>query len=84
MTRGQIEAEINALHQLLSHSDYESTQMIESLISTMQDATALNFVTKFLSWLTTTIGKYGDIIRSRAEWRQRLKELEEELENLSE
>ena len=69
--------EINALHQLLDGTDYKAAQLIESLVSTMQDATALTFVGKFISWLSSAIREYGDIIRQRAEWRAKLRELEE-------
>lgn len=84
MTREEIMAEINALHQLLDGSDYKSAQLIESLVETMQDATALNFIARFISWLTSVVSEYGEAIRQRAAWRQSLRELEEELDSLTE
>ena len=69
-------AEINALHQLLDNSDYKSAQIIESLVLTMQDATAINFISKYVAWIKTSVSEYGDIIRQRAEWRKKLAEME--------
>ena len=70
--------EINALHQLLDSTDYKAAQLVESLVSTMSDATALNFISRFIGWLSSAIRDYGDIIRKRAEWRTKLRELEED------
>jgi hypothetical protein len=76
MDREHLEMEINAMHQLLAGTDYKAIQLTESLVSTMSDATALNFITKYLSWLHDAITDYGETIRQRAEWRRKLKEYE--------
>ena len=84
MDRDHIEMEINAMHQLLDGSDYKAVQMMEGLVSTMQDATAVNFISKFIGWLKSAVTDYGETIRQRAAWRSRLAELEEMLEGLPE
>ena len=76
MTYDEIQSEINALHQLLDGSDFYAAQMIESLVATMQSATAMNFISKFISWMTAAVRDYGDKIRQREEWRVKLRELE--------
>lgn len=83
-TQEEIQGEINALKSLLVDTDYQSNKMIEGLISTMQDASAVNFISRFVAWLRTAITDFGEIIRKRAEWRLRINELEEELKETEE
>ena len=80
MNRNEIETEILALYHLLESSDNKTAEITESLVNTMQDATAVNFISKFIGWLRTAVTAYGELIRQRAEWRARLAELEDALE----
>lgn len=74
--------EINALKQLLSSTDYNANKLIESLVLAMRDATAVNFIGRFIAWLTSAFKEYGEVVVSRAAWREKINELEKELENL--
>lgn len=78
--RDNIQAEITALKDLLAQSDHISNQIIESLLTEMRDASALNCIGKLIAWLAASVTEYGDILRSRAAWRAKLRQLEAELE----
>lgn len=80
----QIMGEINALKSLLNDTDYKSNQLIEGLVQAMKDATALNFITKFIAWLADAIKEYGEIVTTRECYRTRIRELEKELEAIEE
>ncbi len=77
-----IQGEITALKSLLDDSDYKANKLIESLVATMQGATAVNFISRFVSWLTDATKEFGDVMASRAMWRAKINELEMDLENL--
>ena len=82
MDREQIIAEITALKMLLVETDYNSNKLIESLALTMSDASAVNFIAKFVSWLSGAVNEFGEVVRNRAAWRARINKLEEELAEL--
>lgn len=77
-----IQAEITALKSLLADSDYKANKLIESLVATMQGTTAVNFVSRFVSWLADATKEFGDVMASRAAWRAKINDLEAELETL--
>lgn len=78
-----IQGEITALKSLLADSDYKANKLIEGLVATMQGATAVNFISRFVAWLSDAATEFGDVMASRAAWRAKINELEAELENLS-
>lgn len=49
-------------------------------METMADATALNFVSKFIAWLSDAVAEYGETVQNRAAWRKRINELEQEMD----
>ena len=81
--REAIQAEINALKSLLRDTDYKANKLIEGLVATMNGATAVNFISRFIAWLADAMREYGDVVSSRAAWREKIKELEAELEALT-
>lgn len=46
--REAIQAEINALKSLLHDTDYKANKLIEGLVATMNGATAVNFISRFI------------------------------------
>lgn len=82
-TRDSILAEITALKMLLADTDYNSNKLIEGLVAAMADATAVNFISKFIAWLKNAIVEYGEVVRNRAAWRERINELEKLLDGLT-
>lgn len=80
MDNERIEEQINGLRSLLSDTDYVANKIVESLVETMQDATAVNFIAKFLVWLASCAAEYGDTIRRRSQWREQIRELEQQME----
>lgn len=81
MKKDEIQGEINALKSLLADTDYNSGKLIEGLIVAMKDSTILNFVGNFISWLKSAVTDFGEIIKKRAAWRERINELEKMLED---
>lgn len=82
-TRESIQAEITALKMLLAETDYNANKLIESLVVTMIDASAVNFIAKFIAWLNGAIQEFGEVVRNRAAWRERINELEKLLEDVA-
>ena len=78
-----IQAEINALKSLLRDTDYKANKLIEGLVATMNGATAVNFISRFIAWLADAMREYGDVVSSRAAWREKINALEAELETLT-
>lgn len=64
----------------LQETDYNLLKAFESLILTMKDATALNFIPKFIEWLLAVVKDYGTIISMRQEWRDEINRLENEVQ----
>ena len=81
--REAIQAEINALKSLLRDTDYKANKLIEGLVATMNGATAVNFISRFIAWLADAMREYGDGVSSRAAWREKINALEAELETLT-
>lgn len=81
--REAIQAEINALKSLLYATDYKANKLIESLVATMNGATAVNLISRFIAWLADAMREYGDVVSSRATWREKINALEAELETLT-
>lgn len=71
-----IMAEIRALKSFLEEGDYNDNKMIESLVVTMNEATADNFVNMFMAWVNTTFQQYRDKVQNRKLWRDKINELE--------
>ena len=69
--REAIQAEINALKSLLRDTDYKANKLIEGLVATMNGATAVNFISRFIAWLADAMREYGDVVSSRAREDQR-------------
>ena len=61
----------------LKATDIVPNKIIESLILTMHEATALNFVSKFISWLTSSYNEYIEVINYRNVARQELIKIRE-------
>lgn len=76
MDNEHILAEIRALKSFLDEGDYNDNKMIESLVVTMNEATANNFVEMFMAWVNTTFQQYRDKVQNRQMWRDRINELE--------
>lgn len=83
MDNVRITEQINGLKSLLADTDYVANKIVESLVATMQDATAIDFIAKFLLWLASCAAEYGDTIRKRAQWRAKIRELEQQLEGVA-
>ena len=81
--REAIQAEINALKSLLRDTDYKANKLIEGLVATMNGATAVNFISRFIAWLADAMREYGDVVSSRTAWREKINALEAELETLT-
>lgn len=76
MDNERILAEIRALKSFLDEGDYNDNKMIESLVVTMNEATADNFIETFLAWVNTTFQQYQDKVQTRQLWRDKINELE--------
>lgn len=76
MDNEHILAEIRALKSFLEEGDYNDNKMIESLVVTMNEATADNFIEMFMAWVGTTFQQYQDKVQNRQMWRDRINELE--------
>ena len=76
MENERIQAEIRALKSFLEEGDYNDNKMIESLVVTMNEATADNFIEMFMAWVNTTFQQYRDKVQNRQLWRDKINELE--------
>lgn len=76
MDNEHILAEIRALKSFLDEGDYNDNKMIESLVVTMNEATANNFIEMFMAWVNTTFQQYRDKVQNRQLWRDKINELE--------
>ena len=81
MENEHILAEIRALKSFLEEGDYNDNKMIESLVVTMNEATADNFIEMFMAWVNTTFQQYRDKVQNRQMWRDKINELEAMLNN---
>lgn len=78
MTPEEREAEITALKSLLADTDYNAAQLIESLVRNLRDVKENQLTKAFAVWLSDTIKSYAPIVDKREEWREKIRELEEE------
>lgn len=83
MDRENIIAEINAYKNLLEQNDHIPNKISEGLISVLHDATAVNFIPRFLAYIVSVKDEYGEVIASRVQYRNRINELELELQKLA-
>ena len=83
MDRENIIAEINAYRNLLEQNDHIPNKISEGLISVLQDATAVNFIPKFLEYIVSVKDEYGEVIANRVKYRNKINELELELQKLA-
>lgn len=78
--REQVENEIRALKSLLADTDYTSYKLIEDLVNTLQDSSPTTLLLNLNSWLKDAVSKYGEIIRVRAAWREKINMLESQMD----
>ena len=64
----------------LHETDHIPNKITESLVLTLHEATALNFIANFITWLRTSYSEYADIISYREIARQELARIQEENE----
>ena len=83
MDREHIIAEINAYKNLLEQNDHIPNKISEGLISILQDATAVDFIPKFLVYIVSVKDEYGEAIANRVQYRKKINELELELQKLT-
>ena len=83
MDREHIIAEINAYKNLLEQNDHIPNKISEGLISVLQDATAVNFIPKFLVYIVSLKDEYGEAIANSVQYRKKINELELELQKLT-
>lgn len=76
MDNEHILAEIRALKSFLEEGDYNDNKMIESLVVTMNEATADNFIEMFMAWVNATFQQYREKVQNRQLWRDKINELE--------
>ena len=79
MNQDQIVAEITALKNLLEQSDYIPNKLSEGIVLALDGATAVNAIPRLLAAVMSALEEYRDVVKSRAEWRARINELEAEL-----
>ena len=70
----------NFYQSFLSATDHIPNKIVESLVLTLHNANALNFVSSFISWVVNTYSEYADIINYRETARQELAKIQEENE----
>ena len=75
-----IEGEIRALKSLLENTDYNSNKIIEGMVTSLKDVSEEDFTEKFIAWVRNAIIKFGEVVDLRAAWREKINELEQELE----
>ena len=64
-------------YSFLCATDHIPNKIIESLVLTLHEATALNFITNFISWFRNIYNEYADIISYREIARQELAAIQE-------
>lgn len=75
-------SEISALKNLLEQSDHVPNKLAEGIVLALDGATAVNAIPRLLAAVVSALDEYRDTIRSRAEWRQRIHDLEAELSGM--
>lgn len=75
----QIESEITALKDLLGQSDHVPNKIAESIVLTLDGATAVTAIPLLMASVVSLLAEYRQVIKDRAAWRARINELEAEL-----
>lgn len=73
--RERINAEINALKNQLEQTDFQLYKVIEQLVS-------CSSITGILSLFRSFLSEFGPLVTNRKAWRDRINELEQQLEAL--
>ena len=82
MNKEQIESEIAALKNLLEQSDHVPNKMAEGIVLALDGATAVNAIPRLLTAVMSALEEYRDVVKNRAAWRERINELEAELDRI--
>lgn len=67
-------------YSFLCATDHIPNKIIESLILTLHESTALNMAVNFISWLKSAYSEYADIISYREYARNELAKIQENAE----
>jgi hypothetical protein len=62
----------------LHETDHIPNKLIESLVITLHESSALNIAVNFISWLKNVYSEYADIISYREYARQELAKIQED------
>ena len=71
-SRSEYASDEEFYQSFLAATDHIPNKIIESLVLTLHESTALNMISNFISWLKNVYGEYADIISYREEARQGL------------
>ena len=71
--RERINAEINALKNQFEQTDFQLYKVIERLVS-------CSSITDILSLFRSFLSEFGPLVANRKAWRERINELEQELD----
>ena len=82
MNQEQIIAEITALKNLLEQSDHVPNKLAEGIVLALDGATAVNAIPRLLAAAMSALEEYRDVVKNRAAWRERINELEAELDRI--
>lgn len=74
------ETELAWWYQVLEKTDYIPNKIIESLIENLADVTALNFIGVFIQFVVDVRIHYNDVLKLRKQAREKINELEGEIE----
>ena len=80
MNKEQIESEITALKNLLEQSDHVPNKIAESIVLALDGKTAVTAIPMLLDAVASVLAEYRQVIKDRAAWRERINELEAELD----
>lgn len=77
----EIQAEINALKQMLGQTDHSVNKFTEGLFNVFKESTALNLLSNLVTYMAKASTSYAGVITDRQTWRARINELEAMLED---
>ena len=80
MNKGRNEPEIAALKNLLEQSDHVPNKIAESIVLALDGKTAVTAIPMLLDVVASVLAEYRQVIKDRAAWRERINELEAELD----
>ena len=78
----EYQSELNALKILLSQTDHVPNKLIEGFIETLSGASPVTLLTDLAAYIKSASAEYGEVIRQRAGFRQRINELEKLLDTV--